>query len=86
MLSAGIAVIFWVHQIKFKYFSRMSQVLIWVAAGLLLITLLFGLNINGASRWIKIPIINQNFQTLFYLDRTYNVCSQNAHCKEGQAP
>jgi cell division protein FtsW len=69
MLSAGIAVIFWVHQIKFKYFSRMSQVLIWVAAGLLLITLLFGLNINGASRWI-----------------TYNVCSQNAHCKESQAP
>ncbi len=95
MLSAGIAVIYWVHQIKFKYFSRMSQILIWVAAGLLLVTLLFGLNINGASRWIKIPIINQNFQTsdfakivlIMYVARMLTVKRTKLHSfKEGVLP
>jgi len=63
MLSAGLFVVYWVHLMKFKYFSKISQILIWIAAALLLVTLLFGLNINGASRWIKIPIINQTLQT-----------------------
>tara|TARA_B100000768_G_C11284815_1_gene381664 strand:+ start:2783 stop:4024 length:1242 start_codon:yes stop_codon:yes gene_type:complete len=95
MLCAGIAVIFWVHQIKFKYFSRMSQVLIWVTAVLLVITLVFGLNINGASRWIKIPIINQNFQTsdfakivlIMYVARMLNIKRDKLHSfKEGVLP
>jgi cell division protein FtsW len=34
-----------------------------VMAGLLLLTLLLGSNINDASRWITIPFINQSFQT-----------------------
>ncbi|HRF81513.1 MAG TPA: FtsW/RodA/SpoVE family cell cycle protein, partial [Flavobacteriales bacterium] len=34
-----------------------------VMAVLLLLTLLLGSNINDASRWITIPIINQSFQT-----------------------
>ncbi len=63
MLSTGMFVVYWVHLIKFKYFSKISQVMIWIAGALLLVTLLFGLNINGASRWIKIPIINQTLQT-----------------------
>jgi len=63
MLSAGLFVVYWVHLIKFKYFSKISQVMIWIAGALLLVTLLFGLNINGASRWIKIPVINQTLQT-----------------------
>jgi len=95
MLSAGIAVMYWVHQIKFKYFSKISQILIWVAAGLLLVTLIFGLNINGASRWIKIPIINQNFQTsdfakivlIIYLARVLTVKRTMLHSfKEGVLP
>ncbi len=95
MLAAGIAVIYWVHQVKFKYFSRVSQLLIWVAAGLLLVTLLFGLNINGASRWIKIPIINQNFQTsdfakiilIMFVARMLTVKRTKLHSfKEGVLP
>ncbi len=95
MLSAGIAVIYWVHQVKFKYFSRVSQLLIWVAGGLLLVTLLFGLNINGASRWIKIPVINQNFQTsdfakivlIMYVARMLTVKRTVLHSfKEGVLP
>lgn len=95
MLGAGIAVIYWVHQMKFKYFSKISQLLIWVAAALLLVTLLFGLNINGASRWIKIPIINQNFQTsdfakivlIMYVARMLTVKRTVLHSfKEGVLP
>jgi cell division protein FtsW len=43
--------------------TRASQLVIGVTAGLLLLTLLLGSNINDASRWITIPIINQSFQT-----------------------
>lgn len=63
MLLTGFAIMYGVHNIHYKYFSRISQIAIWIAAILLLMTLILGVNINDASRWIRIPIINQNFQT-----------------------
>jgi len=63
MLGTGLAIMYAVHKMNYKYFSRLSQIAIWVAAILLILTLLLGVNLNDASRWIKIPIINQNFQT-----------------------
>jgi len=63
MLISGFAIIYVVHRVNYKYFSRLAQIGIWIAAALLIFTLLLGVNINEASRWIKIPIINQNFQT-----------------------
>lgn len=36
---------------------------IWAVACLLLFTLLFGNNVNDASRWLTIPVIGQSFQT-----------------------
>ncbi len=63
MLVSGFAIIYLVHRINYKYFSRLAQIGIWLAAALLIFTLLLGVNINEASRWIKIPVINQNFQT-----------------------
>jgi cell division protein FtsW len=62
MLSVGMIIIYYVHRVKFKYFSRLSQMAIWLSAIVLLLTLLFGANINDASRWLRIPIINQNIQ------------------------
>ncbi|MDP4587861.1 MAG: FtsW/RodA/SpoVE family cell cycle protein, partial [Flavobacteriales bacterium] len=52
-----------VHKINFKYFSRASQILIYAAAVLLVLTLVFGSNINDAKRWITIPVIGLSFQT-----------------------
>jgi cell division protein FtsW len=62
MLLAGIVIIYYVHRIKYKYFSRLSQLAIWISAFILVYTLLFGSNVNDASRWIRIPIIGQSFQ------------------------
>jgi cell division protein FtsW len=63
MLALGFGVMYYVHRIPVKYFSKFSQLLIWVAAGLLLVTLFFGSNINSADRWIRIPVIGLTFQT-----------------------
>lgn len=50
------------HRVDYRYYSRISKLLLWVSAPLLLITWLFGTNVNEASRWITIPVINQGFQ------------------------
>lgn len=63
LIALGFALMFYVHKIPVKYFSRFSQLLIWVAAFLLLFTLFFGSNLNSAERWIRIPLIGLTFQT-----------------------
>ena len=63
MLVTGGAIMYYVAKQQFTIYSRLSQLLIGVMVVLLLLTLLLGSNINDASRWITIPIINQSFQT-----------------------
>lgn len=62
LVTGGVIMIYAARQ-QFTIYSRLSQLLIGVMAVLLLLTLLLGSNINDASRWITIPIINQSFQT-----------------------
>ena len=50
------------HRIDYKYFSKISIMALYACIPLLLFTWKFGLNINDASRWINIPILNQAFQ------------------------
>ncbi|HEX4887099.1 MAG TPA: FtsW/RodA/SpoVE family cell cycle protein [Luteibaculaceae bacterium] len=63
MLGLGFWVMYQAHRLKFTYYARIGQWLYWVAAGLLLLTLVKGTNLNNANRWLQIPIINQSFQT-----------------------
>jgi len=63
MLLSGFVIMYVVHKSPHRYIYRLSQLLVWVSAILLLYTLLFGNDINDAKRWITIPIINQSFQT-----------------------
>ncbi len=63
MIVSGLVLMYYAHKLKYKYYSRLSQVGIWVAVFLLVLTLAVGVNINEASRWLQIPIIDQNFQT-----------------------
>ncbi|CAN5620759.1 FtsW/RodA/SpoVE family cell cycle protein [soil metagenome] len=51
-----------VHRLDYRYFARLSRFALWLSVPLLFITYKFGMNINDASRWITIPIINQAFQ------------------------
>lgn len=50
------------HKIDYRYYAKLSKLALWICVPLLLITWQFGTNINEASRWITIPVINQAFQ------------------------
>lgn len=62
-LLSGFVLMFAVHKIKYTYWSKLSMLLVGLSIPLLLFTLLLGSNINDASRWLTIPVINQSFQT-----------------------
>ncbi len=62
-LLAGLGIMFLIHRVRYSYFSRISQLLLYISIPLLLVTLVMGSNINEASRWLQIPVINQTFQT-----------------------
>ena len=51
----GLAIIFFVHLVPYRIFSRVSVFALYVALPLLLITLFLGQNINEATRWLQIP-------------------------------
>ena len=63
ILLVGFGLMYLAHNIPYKYFSRAAQVGLIAAIPLLLLTLVTGANINEASRWLVIPVINQTFQT-----------------------
>ena len=48
------------HQLKFKYFSKVGVLGFWISIGLLIWVLLWGVNVNDASRWLVIA--GQQFQ------------------------
>ena len=52
ILVMGIVIIIYLQFFNFKYFSRLSQIGIFVSIVLLFVTLLFGVNKGNASRWI----------------------------------
>lgn len=53
----------WVaHKIDYRYYARISKLALWASVPLLLFAWQSGINLNSASRWINIPIINQVFQ------------------------
>ena len=61
-LMAGFVMIYITHLIPYKYFSRLSQLMLVIAVPLLIITLFFGQRINEASRWLEVPLIGLSFQ------------------------
>jgi cell division protein FtsW len=63
MIGVGFVAMFTIHKVNFRYFSKLSVYLLWISVGLLVLTLLFGTNVNSASRWLKIPLIGISFQT-----------------------
>ncbi|MBM3449309.1 MAG: cell division protein FtsW [Bacteroidetes bacterium] len=63
MLFFGFVVMFLIHLMPLNYISRGAQLAIWIAVLLLVMTLMFGSNINNADRWLKIPGIGLTIQT-----------------------
>ncbi|MFZ1528844.1 MAG: FtsW/RodA/SpoVE family cell cycle protein [Ferruginibacter sp.] len=59
----GLLIIYWAHRINYTIYSRVALILFLISIPLLLYTLLFGVQLNAGSRWIKLPVINMTFQT-----------------------
>ncbi|MGL5683479.1 MAG: FtsW/RodA/SpoVE family cell cycle protein [Marinifilaceae bacterium] len=60
LLSFGVMVA--MRSINYTIWKRYAFFLLMFAYGVLLYAILFGSEINGTSRWIKIPIISVTFQ------------------------
>ena len=62
-IMLGLMIIYFAHRINYTLYSRVALVLFLVSIPLLLYTLMFGVQLNAGSRWIKLPVINMTFQT-----------------------
>ena len=78
-----------------KYFFKLAKFLYYIAIALLLFTMFFGLKVNDAGRWIRIPFINLTFQSsdfaklalILYLSRMLEVKKNKLdNWKEGVLP
>ena len=63
LVLTGIGLMYFTHLLHYRIFSGISKIAFLVAIPLLVITLISGTNLNEASRWITVPIINATFQT-----------------------
>ncbi len=59
----GVLIIYFAHRVNYTVYSRIAVILFLVSIPLLIFTLIFGENLNSASRWIKLPVINMTIQT-----------------------
>lgn len=59
----GLLLMYFSHLVNYKHYSRIAQILIFLSIPMLFVTLVTGSNINEASRWLTLPVINLSFQT-----------------------
>ncbi len=58
----GLLIIYFAHRVNYTLYSRIALILFLVSIPLLLYTLMFGVELNAGSRWIKLPVINMTFR------------------------
>lgn len=63
ILVFGLGLMYVAHMIKYTYYSRISQLAMFITVPLLMFTLFTGTNVNEASRWLTLPGINLTFQS-----------------------
>ena len=63
IVGSGIFLMYLIHKVKYSYFSRISQIAMFISAPLLLYTLMKGVSAGEASRWLAIPGTSLTFQT-----------------------
>jgi cell division protein FtsW len=62
LIIMGLGCMWLAHRIDYRHYSRLSLYALLISVPLLLFTFFMGGDINGASRWMTIPVINQTFQ------------------------
>jgi len=66
----GFAVIWFVHRINYQIYARFAKTAFIISFGFMLLTFFVGVNLNEASRWIRVPIIGLTFQPSDFLKVT----------------
>lgn len=61
-VAISISAMLFVLRFQPIFFNRISGFLFWLSVGLLIYTFFFGQKVNGAGRWISIPIVSLTFQ------------------------
>src|SRR5688572_28413411 len=56
-IFVGLAAMWFAHKVDYRYYSKLSRLALWISVPLLLYTFKYGTVINGAPRWISIPVI-----------------------------
>ena len=59
----GFIAMYWVHRQDPKYFAKLSKFIFYMAVVLLIFTFFFGVRVNDASRWVRVPIVGLTFQS-----------------------
>ncbi|MBE0650191.1 MAG: FtsW/RodA/SpoVE family cell cycle protein [Bacteroidales bacterium] len=54
-LLMGLLIMYFAHLVRYTFYSRIFQILFYIAVPLLLLTLVFGLNLNDARRSLPLP-------------------------------
>src|SRR5690554_5236224 len=62
-IGIGFAAMFWVHRQNPVYIEKLSKFIFILAIALLIFTFFFGVRVNDASRWVRVPIIGLTFQS-----------------------
>jgi cell division protein FtsW len=55
LLLFGLVAMWLTHLVDIQYYSRIGQLMLYLAIPLLVYTLLFGVTINEATRWVALP-------------------------------
>lgn len=63
LLLFGLFTMWLTHLINIRYYSRISQLMFYLAFPLLIYTLANGVEINDARRWVSLPVIGLTVQT-----------------------
>lgn len=63
LIVFGLIIMYVAHLIRYTFYSRLSVILFFIAIPLLIYTLLYGAEMNEATRWITLPGLNLTFQT-----------------------
>lgn len=59
----GFFAMYWVHKQDPKYIGKLSLFLLLFSIALMIFTFFFGVRVNDASRWVRVPFIGLTFQS-----------------------
>ncbi len=54
---------YFAHIVKYTFYARLAKIALFITVPLLALTLVSGTNLNEASRWLTLPVVNLSFQT-----------------------